>query len=147
MIVVRGTVSARPRPRGESKSNVAIDALVTLALKDSIAALSVGLPGRLKSSGTPCIQAQWLSAREVNSVPLSQAMTAGRPREGTAGSGKSVKTNWLAGSRSRPKSLREPVGVTAGVDVSRTGPLGRTVEGVRGRLERLIRHRYVDQAA
>ena len=52
----------------------------TLALKDSIVALSVGFPGRLKSSCTWFVYAQWSKAREVNSVPLSTLIVAGKPR-------------------------------------------------------------------
>jgi len=40
-------------------------------LNDSIVALSVGLPGRLKSSCTWFVYARWSNARDVNSVPLS----------------------------------------------------------------------------
>jgi len=48
-------------------------------LKLSITALSVGLPGRLKSSWTRFQYAQWSRAFEVNSLPLSTWIVAGNP--------------------------------------------------------------------
>ena len=43
----------------------------TLPLNDSAKALSVGLPGRLKSRVTPCGNAHRSRSRETNSAPLS----------------------------------------------------------------------------
>ena len=58
-----------------------VQALVAkAAVEYSTKAVSVGLPGRLKSSVTPFSYAQRSSAFEMNSGPLSTRMVLGTPR-------------------------------------------------------------------
>ena len=62
------------------------------ALNDSINALSVGLPGRLKSSVTPFQYAHRSRCFETNSGPLSTRIEAGRPcRSTTCSSTRTVR--------------------------------------------------------
>src|ERR1700739_1693409 len=53
--------------------------LRNLPLNDSMKALSVGLPGREKSSVTPRWYAHRSKSRDTNSEPWSTRMTAGNP--------------------------------------------------------------------
>jgi hypothetical protein len=65
-------------------------------------ALSVGLPGRLKSSVTPLKYAHRSSDRPVNSGPLCTRMLAGAPR--SAARPARTSTTWSAVNRESARS-------------------------------------------
>ena len=79
----------------------------TVALKLSMTALSVGFPGREKSSWTWFQYAQWSSAFEVNSVPLSTWITAASVRcRPTAASTRTTSSPRNVGAASRARHSR-----------------------------------------
>jgi len=69
----------------------------TLPLNDSINALSVGFPGRLKSRTTWLSYAQRSTALDVNSVPLSTRIDFGKAH--SAARRHSTSTTAVAGNR------------------------------------------------
>jgi hypothetical protein len=95
MIVVLGAVQPRHDFGLAESRKQCCDrhARLTLALKDSIVALSVGLPGRLKSRCTPCIQVQW------------SKRSRGKPRAVVAGNGRRVAPRRATRARPRDTSL------------------------------------------